>query len=428
MLKRIGILLTLLVALVLTRGVQAQPAAPQHSDPVWQASYWNNKTLSGAAALTRTDAAIDFDWGNGSPGTGVNADQFSARWTRYIDVTPGTYRFTATSDDGIRVWVNSEQIINDWSDHAVHTVSVDKYLSAGHHLITVEYYESTGGAVAKFSWAAWRGEYFNNNNLSGSPAIVREDPTVDFNWGTASPIPGTLNSDNFSVRWTRTLNLPAGNYRFSVTVDDGVRLWVNNHLLVDKWQVQAVTTYTGDIYLPGGNVPIKMEYYEATGQAVARLSWTTTSGGTGGTPPPTGTVIVDNGGTGFTTGGATSSWRTANEGYNGSLLWTKNNRVEQSNFNWAKWSPAVVSGGRYEVFVYVPYRYTTTASAKYLVSHQGGVTTRTVNQSLYNNEWVSLGTYTFNGNSNDYVYLSDITGETYVSRIIGFDAMKWEPR
>jgi hypothetical protein len=428
MFKRIGILLTLLLTLVLTSVVQAQPAAPEHSDPVWQASYWNNKTLTGAAALTRTDANIDFNWANGSPGTGVNADQFSARWTRYIDVTPGTYRFTAVSDDGMRVWIDSEQIINDWSDHAVHTVAVDKYLGAGHHLITVEYYENTGGAVAKFSWAAWHGEYFNNTTLSGTPTALREDPTVDFNWGTASPIPGTINSDNFSVRWTRTLNLTAGNYRFSVTVDDGVRLWVNNHLLVDKWQIQAVTTYTGDIYLAGGDVPVKIEYYDGTGQAVMRLSWTTISGGGGGSTPPPGTIIVDNTDTGFSKGGSSTSWRSATTGYNGSMLWTKNNKVEQANFNWAKWSPALTAGGRYEVFVYMPYWYTTTASASYVISYQGGVATRTVNQSLYNNEWVSLGTYTFNGNSNDYVYLSDITGETYVSRIIGFDAMKWEPR
>lgn len=426
MFKRIGILLILLLTLVFTSTVQAQPAAPEHSDPVWQASYWNNKTLSGAAAVTRTDAEINFNWGGGSPASGINTDQFSARWTRYIDVTPGTYRFTATSDDGLRVWVDSEQIINDWSDHAARTVSVDKYLSAGHHLITVEYYESTGDAVAKFSWSAWYGEYFNNTNLSGTPNAVREDPTLDFNWGAASPIPGTINSDNFSVRWTRTVAFTAGNYRFSVTADDGVRLWVNNHLLVDKWQTQAAATYSGDIYLAAGNVPIKLEYYDATGNAVIRLSWSTS--GTGGNPPPSGTVIVDNADAGFSKGGASGSWRTSTEGYNGGLLWTKNNKVEQANFNWAKWSPSLTAGGRYEVYVYVPYWYTTTTSAKYVISYQGGVSTRTVNQSLYNNEWVSLGTYTFNGNSNDYVYLSDITGESYVSRLIAFDAVKWEPR
>ena len=76
MFKRIGILLTLVLTLVLASAVQAQPAAPGHTDPVWQASYWNNKTLSGAAALTRTDASLDFNWATGSPGTGINADIF----------------------------------------------------------------------------------------------------------------------------------------------------------------------------------------------------------------------------------------------------------------------------------------------------------------------------------------------------------------
>jgi hypothetical protein len=48
------------------------------------------------------DAHLDWDWGSGSPHASVNSDHLSGRWTRYIDMTAGTYRFTATSDDGIR--------------------------------------------------------------------------------------------------------------------------------------------------------------------------------------------------------------------------------------------------------------------------------------------------------------------------------------
>jgi hypothetical protein len=51
-----------------------------------------------------------------------------------------------------------------------------------------------------------------------------------------------------------------------------------------------------------------------------------------------------------------------------------------------------------------------------------------VNQSAAGGQWVSLGTYRFSGNSSDYVSLSDVTYESYLSRQIAFDAIKWEPR
>jgi hypothetical protein len=420
---------SLFLILLLAGPTFAQGPQPQHTDPVWQASYWNNMTLTGTAAVQRAETAINYNWGTGAPVTGINGDGFSARWTKYIDEPAGTYRFTATADDGVRVWLDGDLIINDWSDHAARTVTVDKPVAAGHHLITVEYYENSGDAVMTFSYAPvqqtinnWRGEYYNNTGLSGSPALVRDDANVNFNWAGGSPAAGTLGNDNFSVRWTRNLNLPAGNYRFTITADDGVRLWVNNHLLVDKWIVQAATTYTGDIYV-SGSVPVKVEYFEAGGNAVAQLSWTTT----GTTPPPGGTVIVDNGSSSFMRGGSATSWRTANIGYNGSLLWTRNNDYVRPNYNWGRWYPNL-SAGRYEVFVYVPSNYANTTQARYWVSHRDGYTLKIINQNAYSDQWVSLGTYTFVAGNTNYVSLSDVTYETYLSKMVAWDAVKWEPR
>lgn len=416
---------TVVAILVVVSTAWAQGPAPLHSDPTWQAAYWNNMTLSGSPVLERSEANLDYNWGLGSPDPAVPADGFSARWTRYLDLS-GPYRFTATSDDGIRVSIDGEWIINEWYDHSAKTVSADRNLASGHHLVVVEFYENTGDAVARLSWAPistitnWRGEYFNNKTLSGSPALVRDDAQINFSWGAGSPAPGTIGADGFSVRWTRSLNLAAGSYRFSMTVDDGGRLWVNGHLLIDAWHDQAPTTYSGTIYLPGGSIPVKMEYYENTGGATAQLSWTRADA-------PAGTVIVDDTSPGFVKGGAASSWRSAAEGYGGHLYWTKNNDYVRPNYNWARWYPNL-SARRYEVYVYIPYRYTTTAKARYWISHAGGFTLRVVNQSLYSDQWVSLGTYTFRGNSNDYVSLSDVTYEPYLSRLIAFDAVKWVPR
>jgi hypothetical protein len=433
MLRRIFVLGGLIAVLALSGTALAQGSSPEHSDPAWQASYWNNMTLTGPPVLQRSDANLDFDWGTGSPGPGVNADGFSARWTRYLDLAAGNYRFSTTSDDGMRVYVDGSLIIDVWYDHSPLAASADRTLGAGHHLFVVEYYENTVGAIARVSWAPvsppitnWRGAYFSNKTLSAPPALIRDDTQINFAWGSGSPAPGVIPADGFSVRWTRTLNLDAGNYRFTMTVDDGGRLWVNDHLLIDAWRDQPPRTYTGDIYVPAGGVPVKMEYYENTGGATAKLSWAK-AGSAPPPPPPSGTVVVDDGDPGFTKGGSATGWHTVAEGYGNDLTWTKNNDWQRPNYNWARWYPKL-SARRYEVFVYIPDRYTTTAAARYWISHAGGYTLRIVNQSTHGGQWVSLGTYRFRGNSQDYVSLADITYEPYLSRLIAWDAVKWVPR
>ena len=118
------------------------------------ASYFNNVGLTGTAALTRIEA-VDFNWGSGSPGAGVNADNFSARWTGTVQATTsGNYRFQSYSDDGVRVWVNGIQVINNWTDHSPTTNnSSNVSLVAGQkYTIKVEFYEKGGGAVMSLRW------------------------------------------------------------------------------------------------------------------------------------------------------------------------------------------------------------------------------------------------------------------------------------
>ncbi len=434
--KKMRLALLVLVGVLWASPIMAQgPITPQHSDPNWQASYWNNTTFSGTPVLQRAEPNLDYNWGSGSPQANVvSNDNFTARWTRYIDVTPGTYRFTVTSDDGVRFWIDDVLLVDKWTEHATETYTVDQYLGAGHHLLKVEYFEKTGQAILKVQWqlqgqppaaTQWRGEYFNNITLGGTPVLVRDDAAIAFDWGSNSPAAG-VNSDRFSVRWTRTLTMDPGMYTFSLTADDGARLWVNGHLLVDAWVDQAATTYTGQLYLPGGSVTMEMQYYENAGGAVARLSWTK-GGSTNPTPAPSGTVIVDDVDAGFVKGGSATGWRTVAEGHNGRLTWTYNNYNEQANYNWARWYPTL-QARRYEVFVYIPERYTTTANARYWINHADGTTLKVIDQSATGNRWVSLGTYRFQGNSQDYVSLADITYEPYRSRLIAFDAVKWEPR
>lgn len=252
------------------------------SDPTWQGSYWNNPDLAGTPTLQRSEAQLDFNWGSGAPDSTISADRFSARWTRYLYLEAGLYRFSATSDDGVRVFVNDQRILDGWSDHGEQTFTANVQLSTGHHLVRVEYYESTGLALLRFNWTQisgqnpaptnWRAEFFNNRDLVGSPVVARDDREINFDWGAGAPAAG-VNIDNFSARWTRSLELPAGNYRFRLTVDDGARLWVNNALIIDQWRDQVATTYSSDIYVPGGATPVRLEYYDSRGGAILRLTW-----------------------------------------------------------------------------------------------------------------------------------------------------------
>jgi hypothetical protein len=106
--------------------------------------------------LTRTDATVNFNWGTGSPGSGVTSNNFSTRWTGFVQApVSGTYRFSTVSDDGVRLWVNNQQVINNWTDHGATTnTSAAITLTAGvRYPITLEYYERTGDAVIRLQWS-----------------------------------------------------------------------------------------------------------------------------------------------------------------------------------------------------------------------------------------------------------------------------------
>ena len=114
--------------------------------------YFNNITLTGTPVLDRCDPAINFQWGSGSPGAGVNVDGFSAVWTGAFDFQAGTTTFSAGADDGIRLYVDGTLVIDQWKDQAFTTYTAARSLIAGSHQIRVEYYENTGSATAVVSW------------------------------------------------------------------------------------------------------------------------------------------------------------------------------------------------------------------------------------------------------------------------------------
>ncbi len=258
--------------------------------------YYNGKDFN-TLQLQRTDATINFDWGNGAPAPSVNSDNFAVRWTgkvqpKYSEV----YTFSTTTDDGVRLWIDGQLIIDHWTDQIATQNQGYATLEAGKQYdIRMEYYDRWGKAVSQLMWSSpsqpeeiipqsqlyanepfvngLRGDYFNGMNFDRLQ-LSRTDATVNFDWGFKAPDP-LLDSDHFSVRWTGLVEpKTSGMYTFYTNTDDGVRLWVNGQPLIDNWTNHAPTEDRGTIILQAGQkYDIKLEYFENTNGAVSQLMW-----------------------------------------------------------------------------------------------------------------------------------------------------------
>lgn len=122
------------------------------------------------------------------------------------------------------------------------------------------------------------GQYFDNKDFT-SPKLTRTDATVNFNWAKGSPA-SAIAADTFSVRWTGQL-VPDKTqaYKFYTNSDDGVRLWINGKLVIDMLVTNPATTYTSSsINLTAGKaVDLRLDYFDNTGAASAKLYWSSTT-------------------------------------------------------------------------------------------------------------------------------------------------------
>ncbi len=263
----------------------------------WLAEYFANPDLVGAPALTNTVPSLTLNWDVGAPSPLLAPDGFSVRLSRRISFTGGIYQFLADADGGFRLIVDGQTEIDQWEDPGTSlafTAAVD--LSAGEHDVVVEYTDRLGAAAVALRWelldsfADWRGEYFANPDLSGEPALVRNDGAIEFDWGEASPAPGLVPNDRFSVRWTRTLSFAEGAYRFLLTANDGARVLVDNQAVIEAWAGPSDLQITGDTQLSAGEHQITVLFFDEAGPARVSVGWSPIAVAT-----PAGVAVVPTG-------------------------------------------------------------------------------------------------------------------------------------
>jgi hypothetical protein len=117
--------------------------------------YYNEPDHTGGFK-TRYDATIDYDWGEAAPFLGLNSDRFSVRWLGTL--TPQFtehYSFHTVSDDGIRLYINTNLVIDAWKEEFMNLASIPMVLYAGQRYdFRVEYFDNTARAIAKLYWSS----------------------------------------------------------------------------------------------------------------------------------------------------------------------------------------------------------------------------------------------------------------------------------
>jgi len=392
--------LTLILAL-LPLTSQAAPLARLS----WRAEYYDNPSLAGQPRLVTFVEPLSIDWGPNSPAPEIPPDRFSARFSTTRHIEEGTYFFLLSVDDGARVWLDGQLIIDAWDIGPKQDVKVKVYIdTTGDHQIQVAYFEDVGRAFVHLEWLklgdkqaiieAWQGEYFSNRELAGDPTIVRQDGAINFDWNSGSPDP-KITRDNFSVRWTRSIFLEReGYYTFDIQHDDGMRIYVDGKIIYESWYDQGIVFKRLSVALNSGFRTFVVEYYDHVGNAVAHVSLKGDPGDYGNTEPDPGGagLIIDNNSPNFQWGGPPDNRFVSRGGHGTNFFWTYN--TNQSAVNYGRWYPHLSEAGNYELFVYVPGDRTTTGNARYVIQHFGQRDERAIAQNQHRNNFVSLASIT----------------------------------
>ncbi|MGH3416246.1 MAG: glycoside hydrolase family 3 N-terminal domain-containing protein, partial [Actinocrinis sp.] len=133
---------------------QLPPIDAQYFGAGLQGQYYGNTTLSGTPVATRTDPNVNYTWSGSSPIAGLGSTNYSVKWTGTLTPpTTGSYTFALTSDDGSRLFINGQQVIDNWRDQGANTETAQVQLTAGQPVnVEVDYYQAGGDATVGLGW------------------------------------------------------------------------------------------------------------------------------------------------------------------------------------------------------------------------------------------------------------------------------------
>lgn len=243
------------------------------------AAYYNNESLAGDPRVTRVDAAVNFDWGIGSPGYGLGADQYSVRWTATLtNRSEYPIRIAALSDDGIRVKVDGQLVIDNWAaSDSVLSENTSFRIEKGQTCeLVVEYYEEGGQAKAQLYYCP----ILTDDGNEQREVFIPDGTWVDVWSGDTFTGPQTVTVGH--TLYTSPIFVRSGS--FTVLADDADTLSTSDwdKLALDVYPCDGETDYgyelyeddgTTEAYMEGGycRTPIRM-VQDGRGQLAIRIS------------------------------------------------------------------------------------------------------------------------------------------------------------
>ncbi len=274
-------------------------AAPPVS--LWQVSGFANRDLAGDPAVIFGADTVDFDSGLGSPDEALPVDEFSLRLEGTLPFASGVYSIALTYDDGARLYINNELVIDDWNEGAARSQAWQGALG-GDVPLRIEFFEAYSDALLQLvvtplqSQAApptpvpnlvvplppvgegWLATYYGNPTPGGLPALTQLEPLdgafpLNREFSVESPAPGVLAEDNWSARWRGRFDFAPGDYRFTARGNDGVRVYIDGVRMINAWPNAGdeVGNLVRDI--SAGEHEVVVEMYDAGGPAWVRTAW-----------------------------------------------------------------------------------------------------------------------------------------------------------
>jgi len=248
----------------------------------WKASYFNNPTLTGNPVAYEDAPNLDFNWGAGSPSPLVPVDYFSARFERTFSLQQGYYKFNLLADDGARLFLDNELIINEWHQSTGIQYAAARWLS-GMHTFKIEYLELVGTASIRFTTEyspeapPWQVVYYEGAPGRGQAKSQQGDfaGSIQLNhtWANNSPVPGVLPNEGWNARWVGQFTFAGGNFIFRARADDGVTVYLNDTLVINGWSDGPHDISNSFKSIGAGKHTVTVDYYDRFGYAYVSVFW-----------------------------------------------------------------------------------------------------------------------------------------------------------